>query len=310
MAANVETMMYNLRNGLPWHGLGTAVAGTVDSEEALVKAGLAWGVSKQAIYLADGTEISDSKAVVRSTDSSVLGVVGNRYTPVQNVEAFRWVDALLGEGVTYETAGSLQGGKRVWMLAKLPEPYRIIDDEFEPYLCFFNSHDGLSAVKVIMTPIRVVCQNTLSMALRGARRTWSAPHVGSIHRRMEQARETLGLAHTYMQRLQDEGQRLARVRIDFERALEQLIPIQGNEGDIAKRNKDRVRQDLRRRHESDDLGNIRHTAWGFLQAVAEHVTHAEPQRKSKTWAERRWERILDGDPMMNRAHEIALATIN
>ena len=102
-----------------------------------------------------------------------MGVVSDRYRIVQNEEAFQFTDDLLGEGVTYETAGSLQGGKKVWMLAKLPEKYIIAGDEVTPYLVFFHSHDGSSGVKVAMTPVRVVCQNTLNLALGTAKRIWT-----------------------------------------------------------------------------------------------------------------------------------------
>ena len=133
------------------------------------------------------------RANVRSTDDAVLGVVSDRYRIVQNEEAFQFTDDLLGEGVTYETAGSLQGGKKVWMLARLPRKYLIAGDQVEPYLVIFNSHDGSSGVKVAMTPIRVVCQNTLNLALNTAKRSWTARHTENVLLRVQDARETLQL---------------------------------------------------------------------------------------------------------------------
>ena len=122
-----------------------------------------------------------------------LGVVSDRYRIVQNEEAFQFTDDLLGEGVTYETAGSLQGGKKVWMLARLPRKYLIAGDQVVPYLVIFNSHDGSSGVKVAMTPIRVVCQNTLNLALNTAKRSWTARHTENVLLRVQDARETLQL---------------------------------------------------------------------------------------------------------------------
>lgn len=92
------------------------------------------------------------KANVRDRDNQVLGIVTDRYKVVQNEEAFAFTDALLGEGVRYETAGSLQGGKRTWMLARLPHQYIISGDEISPYLVFMNSHDGTGAIKTAITP--------------------------------------------------------------------------------------------------------------------------------------------------------------
>lgn len=168
MSANVETM-FSVRE-TPWHGLGRIVMDAPASREALELAGLDWQVESRNIYSGTGAMIPGYRANVRSTDEAVLGVVSDRYRIVQNEEAFQFTDDLLGEGVTYETAGSLQGGKKVWMLAKLPEKYIIAGDEVTPYLVFFNSHDGSSGVKVAMTPIRVVCQNTLNLALGTAKR--------------------------------------------------------------------------------------------------------------------------------------------
>lgn len=125
-------------------------------------------------------------ANVRSSDGAVLGVVSDRYQVVQNAEAFAFTDALIGgEGqVHYETAGSLMGGRKIWLLAKLPDT-EIVGDKTEPYLCFSNTHDGSGAIRVCMTPIRVVCNNTLNIALNGAKRAWSVRHTGDIQAKLQ-----------------------------------------------------------------------------------------------------------------------------
>ena len=199
MAANVESMFYT--RTAPWHGLGVRVEEAPESKEALNQAGLDWKVEQTDVYAASGERIPGYKANIRDIDRSVLGIVGDRYKIVQNEEAFAFTDGLLGEGVKYETAGSLAGGKIVWMLAKLPEKYIISGDAIEPYLVFCNSHDGSGAIRVAMTPVRVVCQNTLNLALKGASRVWSARHTGNVMSRMDEARETLQLANAYMSQL-------------------------------------------------------------------------------------------------------------
>ena len=191
MPANVETM-FSVRE-TPWHGLGRIIMDAPASREALELAGLDWQVESRNIYSGTGAMIPGYRANVRSTDDAVLGVVSDRYRIVQNEEAFQFTDDLLGEGVTYETAGSLQGGKKVWMLARLPRKYLIAGDQVEPYLVIFNSHDGSSGVKVAMTPTRVVCQNTLNLALNTAKRSWTARHTENVLLRVQDARETLQL---------------------------------------------------------------------------------------------------------------------
>ena len=132
MPANVETM-FSVRE-TPWHGLGRIIMDAPASREALELAGLDWQVESRNIYSGTGAMIPGYRANVRSTDDAVLGVVSDRYRIVQNEEAFQFTDDLLGEGVTYETAGSLQGGKKVWMLARLPRKYLIAGDQVVPYL--------------------------------------------------------------------------------------------------------------------------------------------------------------------------------
>lgn len=144
MAANVETMMYVREK--PWHGLGTMVQEAPTSADALKLAGLDWTVERTPIYDVNGKVIPNWGANMRSSDHSVLGIVGNQYTILNNAEAFAFTDALVGEGVTYETAGSLRSGRQVWLLARMPET-QILGDKVEPYICFTNTHDGTGAIR-------------------------------------------------------------------------------------------------------------------------------------------------------------------
>ena len=209
MPANVESM-FSVREK-PWHGLGTIVAEAPDSSAALELAELNWTVVQKDIATADGGKVIPGfKANVRESDDKVLGIVTDRYKVVQNTEAFAFTDALLGEGVRYETAGSLQGGRRIWLLAKLPQQYIINGDEITPYLVFMNSHDGSGSIKVAMTPIRVVCSNTLNLALSKAKRCWSCNHIGNVEWKMDEARATLLYAGQYMTEL---GKDFARLNL-------------------------------------------------------------------------------------------------
>ena len=140
MAANVETMFSTREK--PWHGLGTIVEEAPASADALRLAGLDWNVVQKDIFTNHG-KVDGYKANVRDTDNQVLGVVTDRYKVIQNVDAFAFTDELLGEGVRYETAGSLQGGKKVWLLARLPREYIISGERITPYLVFSNTHDGV-----------------------------------------------------------------------------------------------------------------------------------------------------------------------
>lgn len=210
MPANVETMMYVREK--PWHGLGTLVAEAPTSADALRFAGLDWTVRQEPVFNARGGIVKGYKANVRDTDGSVLGIVGDRYKVVQNADAFNFTDDLIGGDVRYETAGSLRDGKQIWLLAKMPER-KIAGDAVEPYLCFTNSHDGSGGLKVCMTPIRVVCNNTLNLALGSAKRVWSMRHTENIHERLEEARDCLFRADEYMANLAVYADRAANKRL-------------------------------------------------------------------------------------------------
>lgn len=310
MAALVETM-FSVREK-PWHGLGQIVADAPDSETALEIAGLDWNVIQKDIRTADDADIiAGFKANVRDRDGSVLGIVTDRYRVVQNKEAFAFTDALLGEGVRYETAGSLQGGRRTWMLARLPHQYIINGDEVSPYLVFMNSHDGSGSIKVAMTPVRVVCSNTLNLALASAKRSWSCNHTGDITGKMNEARETLLYAGQYMAELGKTFDRLNQIKLSDSKVAELigvLLPEAPESTPQQKRNIQRTREDMRQRYfDAPDLQGTGKNAYRFINAVSDFATHAKPLRERANYRESLFARTVDGNPLIDRAYQIVSA---
>ena len=309
MAANVETM-FSVREK-PWHGLGTIVAEAPDSGSALELAGLDWNVIQKSIVTADGTEIEGFKANVRDSDNSVLGIVTDRYKVVQNRDAFSFTDALLGEGVKYETAGALQGGRRTWMLAKLPHQYIIGGDEISPYLVFMNSHDGAGAIKVAITPIRVVCQNTLNMALETAKRSWSCNHIGDIEDKMEEARNTLLYANRYMVELGKSIDTMQQIKLSDKKVyefLDELFPIGEDATRQQRKNIMKMKEHVKARYyDAPDLQHVGHNAYRFVNAVSDFCTHAKPLRERANYKENLFARTVEGIPMMDKAYRMVLS---
>lgn len=306
MSANVETMFYTREK--PWHGLGTMVMEAPDSGAALELAGLNWKVVQKAIETTDGIPVPGMKANLRDTDNQVLGVVTDRYKVVQNEEAFVFTDELLGEGVTYETAGSLQGGRRTWLLAKLPQRYIISGDEITPYLVFMNSHDGSGAIKAAMTPVRVVCQNTLNLALETARRTWSTIHTGDIGGKLDDARNTLLYADLYMGELGKTIDKLNQVKLSDQKVYEYidaLFPLIDNPTEQQRKNMMRMKEDLKTRYfEAPDLKHVGKNGFRFVNSVADFATHAKPLRERTNYKESLFARTIDGNAMIDRAYEL------
>ena len=306
MAHEVETMFST--RVTPWHGLGNVVSEAPDSRTALQVAGLDWNVLQKDVYTQEGFYIPGYKLNYRDSDFQQLGIVTDRYKVVQNVDAFRFTDDLLGAGVKYETAGSLQGGRRTWILAKLPEQYIIAGDKITPYLLVMNSHDGTSSIKVCMTPVRVVCNNTLNLALSTAKRMWQTKHTENIMDRMDDAKETLFFAHGYMSELGKAIDKLNQTKLQDKKVIEYMqtfFPVSAELSDIQRKNNSRLLEDLKHRYfDAPDLQHVGKNAYRFINAVSDFATHAEPIRRTKNYGENLLIRTVEGNPMIDRAFQM------
>lgn len=309
MSANVETMFYTREK--PWHGLGTKVEDAPTSVDALRLAGLDWNVMQESIFTETGDAIAGYRVNIRDRDRKVLGVVSDRYKIIQNREAFAFTDTLLGYGVRYETAGSLQEGKRVWLLARLPREYIIAEEQISPYLVFSNSHDGSGAVRVALTPIRVVCNNTLNLALATASRSWSMIHKGNVKDKMQEAKNTLFMAEAYMESLGEEFERLRWMKVTDSQVaeyVEKLLPLEKDVTETREKNTLKLREDiLRRYYDAPDLRNMGNNAYRFINAVSDFATHVQPLRRTANYNENLFARTMDGNPMIDRAYQLVKA---
>ena len=309
MSANVETM-FSVREK-PWHGLGTIVMEAPTSADALGLAGLDWEVVQEPVYTGNQEPIKGYKANVRSSDRKVLGVVSDRYKVVQNTDAFSFTDELLGKGVRYETAGSLQEGKKVWLLARLPKEYVIAGERISPYLVFSNTHDGSGSVKVAVTPVRVVCNNTLNLALNTAKRSFSMIHAGNIHDKIQEAKDTLFMAERYMDSLSIEFEQLRRQKMtdaQVKEYIELLLPVEEEATPIQSRNTVKLRRDMERRYyDAPDLQKVGNNAYRFINAVSDFATHSSPLRKTANYNENLFARTIDGNPLIDKAYQLVRA---
>lgn len=306
----VESMMYVGRTA-PWSGLGSCVSEAPTSSEAIRLAGLDWSVYQRDLMTDSGIVVPGFKANLRDSDNKVLGVVTNRYKIVQNEDAFAFTEALLGEGVRYETAGSLFGGKRTWILARLPHQYIIAGDKITPYMVFMNSHDGTSGIKVAMTPIRVICQNTLNLALSKAKRSWSANHVGDINGKLDDARNSLLYADQYMTELGKTIDELNRKKLSDKQVYEyidMMFPLAENATDQQKKNILHIKEDVKQRYfEAPDLQHVGRNAYRFVNAVSDFATHAKPLRERANYRENLFAKTVDGNVLIDKAFALGMA---
>ncbi len=246
------------------------------------------------------------KANVRDSDKKVLGIVSGRYKVVQNGEAFAFTDKLLGGGVRYETAGSLNGGRKVWVLARMPREYIMLGDRISPYMVFSNTHDGSGAIRVAMTPIRVVCNNTLNLALAMATRSWSAMHTAGVQDRIKEAENTLFMAERYMDALGREFERLSKVEMPDSTVagcIQSLLPMDASMSTQQKNNIKKLREDMEMRYfEAPDLQDVPRNAYRFINAVSDFATHGKPLRESGNRRENLFAKVVDGNAIVDKAY--------
>lgn len=219
MSHEVESMAYNMVE-TPWHGLGKPVPGDLTVDQMLEAADLNWTVDVHNTFIeVDGERIQTTRpALVRSSDKSILTIISNDWKPVQNSTAFEFFRDFVEEGkMRMETAGSLKSGKMVWALARIDDSFELFGgDRVESYLLFSNPHEYGKSIDIRFTPIRVVCNNTLTMALGNK----SDMQVRLNHRNEfdpELVRQTLGIAHSKMETYKEMAEFLGSKRYDNSR---------------------------------------------------------------------------------------------
>lgn len=267
----------------PWHGLGTPVDHVLTAEEAIKEAHLDWPVEKKEIFFEEEPGVYKGArefATVRTDINHCLGIVGKNYKPIQNIEAFGFMDTLtMSKEAKYHTAGALFSGERVWILAKLPDQIVVLDeDAIDKYLLITNNHDGRGSLKVMFTPIRVVCMNTLNHAMRGAQTTVNIAHTGDIEKKVIEAQRVLGIAVNYFKDLEGIFKNFAARELaetDLKEYIENVVP-----GESTRSTNIRTRiEELC--HTGAGSEYSCGTLWGAYNAIAEYVDHHRTNYQKK-----------------------------
>src|SRR5262245_19439425 len=310
MAHEIESMTYFGQR--PWHGLGTALeeADLDDWPSASRKAGLDWEVELVPLVTADTQARVTHRAVRRTSDSRVLGVVGPRYAPLQNKDAFGWFQPFLdAREAALHTAGSLRSGSRIWVLAKLNRDPLVIaeGDEVERFLLLSHGHDGSLAVRCGFTPIRVVCANTLSMAHGSdASKLIRIKHTKDVLENLANVREVMDLANAEFEATAEQYRRLARKSVnqaDLRKYVKRVLKVE-DEQDITTRSKNIVEEIVRLAEagRGNDLPSIRGTFWTAYNGVSEYLTYTRGRSEDK-----RLNSLWFGDGALTNRHALEVA---
>lgn len=323
----------------PWHGLGTVVEQAPNMEQALQLAGLDWPVKLQPLFIGDPATAWDhdqktvgiggkeeffkmgqkapAYATINGKTGSLLGVVGERYTPLQNVDAFRFFDPFVQAGLaTFETAGSLFDGQKIWVMCKIKcDNAQIVPgDEIEAYTLLSSSHDGTSAVRVGFTPQRVVCNNTLQMAHGNkASKLIKVKHGKNVVTNLDNLRDTMNLITSSFEATADQYRFLSGRQInqsDLKRYIKIVFSQEKVEDIDFNNDKDsRLDRDITELFEygrGATMPGVRGTYWGAYNAVSEYLTHyrgrSAEQRVNSLW-------FADGNRLNQRALETALVGV-
>jgi phage/plasmid-like protein (TIGR03299 family) len=310
-----DGLMYT--GATPWHGLGVKLDSPATAAEAIAAAGLDWTVIKKPVYVRNihggFEEVAGKAAIVREDTQEVFTIMGDGYEPTQQRDAFNMFDGVVGLGeAVYHTAGSLFGGRKIFVLARLPEDIEIVPgDVVQPYILLSNSHDGSQALRMQLTPIRVVCANTLSAALRGGGGFY-AKHTKNVLARASEAREVLGLAHAYYEMFARQVDQLVNTRMTVIEVQEYLQRVYRFKGDQTYGDQDHrilkayeTTLDLLG-HPTNTVGGIQGTKWAAYNAVSYYVDHERPVRNGAYANDRRLDASWfgNGAELRQRAYDL------
>ncbi len=272
---------------IPWHQLGRRLDKPATAAEAMETARLDYTVVKKPLKaIIHGRHYADvhgSFATVRTDTNVVLGVVGSRYEPVQNRDAFNFFDPLIDrDEAAYHTAGVLGRGEKIWMLARLPDYIRVGKkaDPIEKFVLLYNSHDGSSVVRCKLTPIRVVCNNTLTAALNGSEQEVRIRHTPSAAERLQEAHKLLGLTNQLYTQLDYIFNRMALKKISGQQLVayvKTLVP-DNPEAESNTRTENIRNQILSLHDDVLEAAMHRGSMFGALNAISEYTDHDSNQK--------------------------------
>lgn len=297
MGHEVENMFYV--GEVPWHGLGKFLPDAPSVEDAIVCAGLDWEVQRKKLVIGEtGAEVK-AFANVRSTDNSVLGIVGPGYRPLQNKNAFNWFQPFIEDGsAVLETAGSLRNGKHVWILARIKrDPIEIVkSDPVQAYILLSNSHDGTSSIQAGYTSIRTVCANTVAAALSASdSKLLKLRHSKLASDALEQLRMTMVVADREFVATTEVMKAMARKGVTVE-SLKKYIRVVF-EPKMTLDSDEEIEQKMKRTYakviplfekgRGNDMPGVNGTLWGAYNAVTEYLTW-ERGRSNDTRLESLW----------------------
>lgn len=295
-------------------GFGEVIEDAKSYDDVLHQAGLDWTVeAHEAFTEVNGrkVEVPNTKIIVRNEDEKPLGIVSDKYTIVNNSDAFAFTESIYNsKEIEFIRGGSYRGGSSTWLEARITGKYSVLGDDTECYLIFMNSHDGTGSVRCMIVPTRIACSNALNIPIHNTVRTWRCVHAGEPMKKIEEAREVLLTGSSYMNALQKECEMLQSIRLSetqVNQLVNRLFPIS-----VEKMTEKQQANQLDRRaqvievfYTKEDLLDFGMTGYRFISAVADYVQHNKG-KKTKNAALNRYMQVVSGHPLLDKAYEMVI----
>ena len=285
-----------------FENIGNDVTKCNKIQDVLKSSGLDYRVEKKELYLEDKKHVDNWYATVRNDNNSVLGVVGKDYCVLDNIEGFEFINEIVnGDDTMFESAGSWDKGRRAFIVAKT-KSLDICGDEFTPYILFTNSHDGSGSIKVMFTPIRVLCSNTIVIAEEKAQMKISIRHSKNAKDRLKIAQEVLSANSDYIEKLKRNAEIMNSVDLPKEEFIRLVGIMTGVEKDnltnIKRQRAEQTLNEIKERYNAQDLQRMNETVWRAVQCISDWECHRQVLRETNN-PEIQLYRVMSGMKFLN-----------
>lgn len=293
-----------------WQQIGTDVSKATTVDTVLKEAGLDYDVELRPVFMENGIKVPNAQVAVRTRDDHPYGIVSDRYSIVQNRDAFDFVNYLTDD-VEFEKAGETASGM-VWIIAKLPEK-QILGDAFTPHVIFRNSFAGNFTIAAAICPLRHICSNQFNFAFKNTSNTVSIRHIGGMERKLNDARLTLKASYEYMEEIEVMAERYSTTKMSqrqVEMVIDSMFPIKEDASLRKENNVIKLKEKFIEAYNSDDNHHFKGTAWGLINAYTDYSTHVIRSRSRDL--NRRYEKQFVKTTMlkpMNKIVDVIDATV-
>lgn len=265
-----------------WTNIGYDIRKATNVEEALKLSHLDYTVEKVPCFLADGTPIPGAFCTKKENSLETFGVVGKEFSIIQNIEGFDFINALVGEGLTFLKAG--ENRKMVWIIGQLPT-IEVLGDKVTPHVIFQNSHGGNTTLKATIAPLRIICQNQFNLTFRKADNKISLRHTSSIKERLHTAETVLAQNSIYLDEFKKKAEEMASAKVSKAKVdsfLDTIFEVKADFNPTQTKNIEGKRARFLAAYQAEDNQNFIGTQWGLVNAYTDYVTHKPLKKDTST----------------------------